>query len=458
MPNGNPLVGEVWETTDPTGRTIRGIVADVAPNVLTLVSFTGNRFRIAPSRMVSTWRYAQAPPNTALHCSRRGCTHPGILRFVRGQQPDWVCPRHLPVGVQASLTTESLGPTRPEVRPTPPGVIDAEFVEVTPIRCIRCRNPDPVEDHRIQLPPSCSLWVCHSCNEHFCILSGLEPALSIQPEQYLRNVVDDIRFGLTVENYNIQRISVPAPIFRVFTRFASAIESNHCVYAGLTIESVAEVPNNAALVIELGGGPQYRPPPRPTQPARVVPDEPRARTMRETFDQLYGRVAERVVPLVPIAEESQADAHELLDDMAPTPFISTGTRWVNRSTGDIVEVVRLGSTTDGNEPVVHFKRVSDTHEPNTVLLQRDFENMFRSYVQPGTSTPTGRVVDILKDEEWEHVESGEVVKIDVVDTKRNLVTVIAKERRKSVPMADFINAKWRKLVRKTAFARIMEDD
>jgi len=466
MPNGNPLVGEVWETTDPTGRTIRGIVADVVPNVLTLVSFTGNRFRIAPTGMTNSWRYVQAPPPTALRCSRRGCGQPGILRFVRGQQIDWVCPRHLPVGVHATLTHESLGPVRPnETRsaPPPPGVVDAEFTEVVPMRCSQCHNPDPVEDHRIDLLPNCSLWICHRCNARWCVLFGLEAFTNNEAsEQRLRNIVDDLRVALALENYSVEQITTTPRILGIFERFAEAGIPG-CSVAGINIRwspefGVVNQPNTV-FRMELRGGPEHRAAPRSALPRLALFGEPRPRLDEMGASLAPSDVSMSTSSLVPIAQESQAAEHELLDNMAPIPFVSTGTRWVNRGTGEIVEVVRLGSSTDGNEPVVHFKRVSDSLEANMVLLQRDFDSMFRSFA---STQPNNRahepVVEILKDEEWEHVESGEVVKIDTVDTKRNLVTVIAKERRRSVPMADFVNAKWRKIVRKTAFARIMEDE
>jgi hypothetical protein len=139
---------------------------------------------------------------------------------------------------------------------------------------------------------------------------------------------------------------------------------------------------------------------------------------------------------------------------------------VNNSNGDIVEVAYLGRSTDGSEPVVHFKRISDTLESNQMMLLRDFETMHRVFAHDTTKRREREtVVEVLKDEEWEHVESGEVVRIDSVDTKRNLVIVMGgattptvSAKRRSVPMLDFVNAKWRRIVRKTAFARLMEDD
>jgi hypothetical protein len=99
-------------------------------------------------------------------------------------------------------------------------------------------------------------------------------------------------------------------------------------------------------------------------------------------------------------------------------------------------------------------------EVNLVLLLRDFESMFRPFTHETPRSTVERVAEVLKDEEWEHIESLAVVRIDTVDTKRNLVVVLDKEKRRSVNMIDFVNGKWRKIIRRTAYARLLdlEDD
>ena len=156
MPEGTPLIGEIWEMLDGTGRSVRGVVADMTETVATLVSFTGNRFRIAPQRLVGTWQFSQPPPPTALRCNRRGCAQAGILRFQRGISPEWVCPRHLPVGVQASLTTESLGLPQTPQAPQAPTVL-----------CPGCTlEIDPIEDSRVSTS-QVTFWQCPACNQRW---------------------------------------------------------------------------------------------------------------------------------------------------------------------------------------------------------------------------------------------------------------------------------------------------
>ena len=482
MPNGNPLVGEVWETSDPTGRNIRGIVADVTDTIITLVSFTGNRFRLSPARLLSSWHFYLSPPNTALHCTRRGCRSAGILRYLRGSSPEWVCPRHLPVGVQASLTTESIG--APGFQPPPPPA--ETLANLTPegvsVRCLGCGNTDPVEDSRVQLLEHAALWICGRCNERWCFISANPAYIRTNADVAMLDVLVEARVQLAVENYRIEEITSAPSVFHVFERLTreagpgpDPTQPRPVSYAGVPIRNgldfYSQNPIGTLLRVQLAGGPEHRPPPRLE----------RQQAMNVNFGLMYGGEAPVPAPPPPVpvpypvgnfeigsqrpyqdgrAEGTvgvnRTDAGGLLDSMAPAPpYISQGTRWVNRSSGEVVEVDHLGTSTDSNEPVVHFKRVSDDMEVNLVLFQRDFSAMFRPYTQE-TPRIEERVVEVLKDEEWEHVESHAVVKVDSVDTKRNLVVVLDKDKRRSVPMLDFVNAKWRKIVRRTSYDRLLE--
>lgn len=426
---GNPLEGEVWEMTDPSGRVIRGVIADVSTSILTLISFTGNRFRIAPDRLHSSWRFFQSPPNTGLRCTRRGCSRAGILRYTRGQvEVDWVCPRHLPVGVHATLTTESLGARQPEH--TPQIVTVSSEPSIAANICPACAFADPVEELRCQLPAYASLWICTRCPSRWCLIS---PPTHDQP------TADEIRVALSIANYTIREI--------VATRAIQAGGTLTSLYAGIPVrwDPAFEPTSPSCIRLTLAGGPEHRTSPEPfVTMGRGHPPTPQEGVMVSSSRPTT-------------AEASPAESEGLLNSMTPSPFINKGSRWVNRSTGELVEVDRLGRSTEGDEPVVHFKRVSDSHEVNSVLLLRDFEVIHRSYTQEFTRTSEA-VAEVLKDEEWEHVETGEVVVIDSVDTKRNLVIVVAKEKRRSVLMLDFVNCKWRKIVRRTAYARLLEDD
>jgi hypothetical protein len=491
MPNGNPLAGEVWETTDPTGRVVRGVVADITSTIVTLVSFTGNRFRLPPRGLTSSWRFSQAPPPTALRCSRRGCMHAGILRFARGSNVEWVCPRHLPVGIQASLTTESIGSPRPPAPVTPSPAIQINPPIEDP-RCLGCNNTDPVEDTRVALPPDVSLWICTRCSERWCLIGQPSTVVSsYDSHTAILDTLNAVRVALSVENYHIQEISTSGTYYGLFeaevARQVSEVSGDRprvdspgmVVYAGLPIRNSftfrADNPMLTLMRLQLGGGPELRPgrplprdmEERLSQLQQAVPGLPTppgvftepvavrpANTVsmyasgRETFSMALTRV-------------SPADPTELLAEMHSTPFVSKGTRWSNRSNGEIVEVTELGRSTDRGDTVVHFKRISDDLEAGVVLMQLDFVTLYKPMDEPAAMAKLREesIVEVLKDEEWEHIDSGETGVIDAVDTKRNLVVIIGKDtKRRTVRMIEFVNNKWRKIVRKTAYARLLEDD
>jgi len=106
MPVGQPQVGEVWSTLDPaTQRSVQALISEIVSNVITLVSLSGNRVRVAPDRFERTWAFVQGPPLTHLRC--QSCGQAASLTFNRGQSPEFVCPRHMPTGIRATLVTDS---------------------------------------------------------------------------------------------------------------------------------------------------------------------------------------------------------------------------------------------------------------------------------------------------------------------------------------------------------------
>jgi hypothetical protein len=279
--------------------------------------------------------------------------------------------------------------------------------------------------------------------------------------------LEDIRAALAVENYSIQGVVIANGVRSVLD--GMILSTGQGVWDGVPLERGDLGSADVMFRLRLRGGPELR--------------APRQHALATHFTMAYGRgqgglVASTPIPRdVPMVETPagridlspivlqrtvlapESDATELLDAMAPSPFISAGTRWVNRASGEIVEVSRMGRSDDRGETVVHFKRVSNDLEANMVLLQRDFETMFRPFGPEVSKKAREAVVEVLKDEEWEHIESTEAVTIDSVDTKRNLVIVLGRDqKRRSVPMLDFVNAKWRKIIRKTAYQRLMEDD
>jgi hypothetical protein len=140
---------------------------------------------------------------------------------------------------------------------------------------------------------------------------------------------------------------------------------------------------------------------------------------------------------------------------AVSPYVHVGQRWT--MSGDLIEVTRINQTDDQSAMMVHFKRVADGIESSTALLINDFLSYCRPYVLKSSEPVAPPTIVVLKDEEWEHRESGEVVVIDYLDSKRDLVIVVPKNGKpKSVPFYEFANAKWRKIIRRTSYDRILE--
>jgi hypothetical protein len=498
MPADDPAVGEVWETTDATGRTVRGILADVTANIVTLVSFTGNRFRISAGRMAG-WHFVQAPPNTGMRCTRSGCNQPGILRYTRGPETIWTCPRHLPVGVQAQLTTESIGVNRP----TPP--VTAPAPASVNRNCLNCGSVDPVEDVSITLPPTSSLWRCNLCNARWVLIDMtgvMVQAFGNDESAVIRQIVDDTRVQLLAENYRIEEIQTADPRFQqtfdFYHRTQSILEPGRTgyldtvtLYAGIPVRSFLDANGpTASLRLRLVGGPEFRAPVRSprqmlgplvpnvegrpvdgttrfddivlqrTVPAPGTPLEASTRFYVTGEPHFVGPMLTRVDRAFRVeAGDAAQTIGALLEEMTPTPFVTKGSQWRNGSTGDIVVVDRLGQSTESPETVVHFRRVSDDMKTGMVLLQRDFETMFKPYTQERPYAKEDKSsVEVLKDEEWEHVESGITVIVESVDLKRNLIVVEGKGKRQSLPILDFQKGKWKRLIRGTAWDRLLEDE
>lgn len=475
----------MWEMLDGTGRSVRGVVSDISDTILTLVSFTGNRFRTTPRGLDVSWRFSQPPPPTALRCNRRGCSQPGIMRFQRGVSPEWVCPRHLPVGVQATLTTESLGV--PETPQAPEQVLS---------RCPGCTlQVEPIEDARCSTD-IITFWQCPACNTRWGAWS-LTPEWGARNERtcsFIREVLAAYSEHLRALHVTIGHLEVLPGVIEMLMRTPHLEETTPAtipqMYSllGFNLRPNFDLPQTTPIIIRVSGAPIVRmAPPEASGGWRLLPQAPRP-TIEQTAQQMAqalrmdralrpGEIAvvgepeyvgrfpiRREIPVQPLVEPfspASPDETALMTAMAPTPYAAVGQRWVNRSTGDLVEVTRVQPTDDRTTQAVHFRRVADGIESSHALVLEDFLRECRPFVAKSSAPMQVPVVEVIKDEEWEHRDSGEVVVIESVDTKRDLVIVVQKEgKRRSVPWYEFANAKWRKIVRRTSFDRLLdlEDD
>jgi hypothetical protein len=388
--------------------------------------------------------------------------------------------------VQATLTTESLG-----VPQTP------QAPEQTLSRCPGCTlQVEPIEDARASTD-IITFWQCPACNTRWAAWS-LSPEWGARDERtcgFIREVLADYAARLRSMHVTIGHLEVLPGVIEMLMRTphlegtSPATIPQMYSLLGFNLRPNFDLPQTTPIIIRVSGAPIVRPATDPPAPGgwRLLPQAPRP-TIEQTAAQLahalrmdrelrpgeiavvgepeyVGRFPIRrelqIEPAVEPFEPASPDETALMTAMAPTPYAAVGQRWVNRSTGDLVEVTRVQPTDDRSTQAVHFRRIADGIESSQALVLEDFLRECRPYVAKSSAPVQVPVVEVLKDEEWEHRDSGEVVTIDTVDTRRDLVVVVQKEgKRRSVPLYEFANAKWRKIVRRTSFDRLLdlEDD
>ena len=404
MPAGQPVLGELWETLDTQGRAVRGIISDVTPTTVTLVSFTGNRHRIAPDRLPLNWTFTQSAPRTPFVCSRRGCSLPAVFRYTRGTSPDYTCPRHAPAGTRMALLSDQ--PGAPQSQPAPTITIASP--------CPNCGNPDPVEIWSgVGLLPEISGWSCVRCNNTWAsVLGGANPSTS---GQWWREAIATIT--RETERHNFKR--QPSQI-RCHPTVGSVLLSE---FETVVINGV---PTLYGIPIEVDGA-----------------LDPWTMIVHTGVNHRIASLQQQVLAAARSLDDS-GDLEELESQLVHAP-----SRWVHKGTGMSVETVAV------RDGAVSFRQEEQTF---TMLLE-DFVKFHRPFVLDGVSTEPAPNIAIQVGEEWESAEG--TVKIVSVDSKREQVVVTwADSRKRSAPLTlrEFATDKWRKVVRKTSFQRLLDLD
>lgn len=461
MPSGNPQFGETWVIRDTSGHEITGFVADANDQIVTLVSLTGMRHRVAPARMPMTWRYSRAMPTGGLHqCQREGCANYAILCYPSRDagEPDFhVCPRHLPIGVSSRIVTEAGS--------LPEGVLET-------IPCPNCSNRDTVEDRRYLRPtPQVTFMSCIMCSYRW---ANIEPADHHPPSAWYTEHINSV-LGL-VRQHGVEPVElrIGDGVWVVLNGggLISGTPSRRFMGSMNAILD-AQLPRDT-VVLRIRGEPA--PPraeaPRPIQrlggqPASTM-GTPSSSSMRQAFDTLYG-VGRPRQTLPELADIVRAARHPPEATISDPPFesdehltpIGDGSRWAQRKSGLLIEVVRCERTTDRSLMVV-FRALEEHDVGHTHrMLQRDFLRHHRPYqevVQTIKDVPSPTVI-VLANEEYESV-NGESIIVVSVDTKRAMVMVEEplSKRRRQIGLVEFAGDQWRKIVRKTAYDRLNSDD
>lgn len=445
MPQEQPLIGEVWYMRDPSGRESRGVIAEVTPTQITLVSMTGNRTRLPPASFRLLWSFLQLTPRTGLSCARRSCPDVAVFRSRRDALDEYVCPRHLPVGIHAEFLTN-----------VPEGVVgNRTYVEVI---CPSCASPDPTEDLALPRPDRApwSWWTCHLCSRAWVTVSS--PPIDLvdthaRGRWYQTQVLSAI--GVVHAIGTVDRIEAGRGALgdvRSVTSLDAARFRPEDVKLVLEIEpSVIHIVMNSRPtrlarergrmgVQRLGGRPNrpavegarvipLRTPSNPTaRPAPVSTPAPELATTEELtalFDSVGSAAPSRVLELAPI-----------------------GSTWRRASTSDVV-VVDSHVRDEVGRDVVRVRRSGDK------LISMFALDDFRTAFVPTTAEheDNERLFDrIGVDEEWRGVD-GVAVTVQSKQPKRQTITVVLPSGSTRVlSPSDFRGMQ--KIVRRTAYERL----
>jgi hypothetical protein len=431
-------VGEVW-TTEAGDRQVQGVVASVTPDIITLVSFTGNRFRASPDRVLGMWSFSQPPPYSEVSCYRPGCTSPGILVY---NEQVYTCPNHAPIGVVSRL----IWPSREVIPSIPPSAVCS-------IPCPFCSNVDTVEN--LQAAHTLiSSWQCLRCGEQW--VSAYIEGEPLQSDIQL--LLDTVSArNLTVESiivssaaarsltWNVNREGVEggAPIL-LFGRPLRTVDSLHrdrgeVMLVHLSRNSVARRWTTGIANVE----PETPPPPEVENP---VPE-------REMFtvnlavqvdypdnSMVGGDITIRSGTGTP--ESGGTVTIQEIDP--PTP----GSQWVNKRSGAIVTVTKV-IPGEG----VHYKDEGSSF----IMTLTDFLEI---HTRREYTVPIVMAVVPVVGEEWENTLDNLVYSVTEVFVNRMTVIVerLSDSNKISVKLQDFSSTYWKKVQRRTAYEHLLDDD
>jgi hypothetical protein len=471
MPAGDPQFGEIWAMSNVSGGApLPVVVADVGPHIITFVGMNGNRLRMPVGRLL-LWNFMSGYPRVAATCQTPGCTHAGFLRFSQRGRAYFVCPRHLPIGVNAEIVQETPNDVEPLNRPT--------------LACPGCDSPDPIENIgfaenddtnwalltcprcpqrwiTIWYPPTEQPWAVNTLLDvlHACERVLIHPTgIRMHP-----NMLADLRRDPRQEYGDLNG---PETQLR-FENIPLVVNS------GLNIPAIVDVPTEARSSRSVqrlrGGTPE-------TGGVSRLGGQPN-RTLSSLHDGMFGvRVAEARREDLRDAlfteqehrEEHRAEhraeqrtAEQAVATEDDTFDIQAGSAWVQRSTGNIMHVLRMDHAVDRTRVVVYCNK-GEENEPAMRMVIRDFLANHRAYVsqEEWPTIDVKPVIEITSGEEWEFTGTPSVgINIIAVDHKKEVAHVeeLESKRKRTISFSEFIQKRWRKVVRKTAYQWLLDGE
>jgi hypothetical protein len=123
-----------------------------------------------------------------------------------------------------------------------------------------------------------------------------------------------------------------------------------------------------------------------------------------------------------------------------------------------------GGTDPNEDTVVTYNRPADDPDrrfrSKLNMLRKDFLKFHRPY-EPTQDNPPSEplvVVDICDGDEWESVNGDSVRVVSVNPRKTTAVVEDSAKRRREVPFKELASGRWRKIVRRTAYERLLDDN
>lgn len=394
MPQGQPTVGELWTNTGLDGREVSAVIGEVG-NVITLVSMTGNRIRVSPDRL-GGWQYRNPRPRTRHNCGTHACYERAVFEMQPVQTGlSYRCPWHLPVGRAAWLLRDD---------PEAPLLEDHLMTEdAVPLVCPLCQR-DRLVERAIPGVRISTEYHCEGCNTR---MTYFECAADRNIGTVLGVITNDVA----------DRDRRP-PNFQLVVgmRVYNQIQTHNNGYAGLNPESVvtfqnirfdrsAEIPEWGSFLIHTRGLP--------------VP---------------LG------APGVPVFEQRATP-------LLVPPLLNS--QWVMAQTGSLVTVTRVSPTS------VHFR--GTTEHSSVAMTLEDFYQYHR--MVEARPKQVDFDIDINPGEEWDTQPGGvhgQMVKILKVDRILGIVGIEESDgTMRSVRLADVVHGRWEKVVRRSAFDRLI---
>ncbi len=375
MPVNAPEFGEVWTTSDATsGRIMQGIVAEVTSTRVLFVSLTGNRVAVPRARLGTTWNFVQPTPRRTMPaCKRLGCSHGGMIQYDRAGVSsgfEYVCPKHSPTGVQCRITVD-FDPSADASRTIRPGF------ECRSSPCPNCGHTDPSEDVRLAAFPA-RLWCCSACDNRWMTLPVVQdevvsvPLFSIISSELARcgyqeeNIVVLLpdSWKVICQNERVARQTTERDVVVLPTGTqATFLPTAFTEQIRTQFHAIVRVRAHAARHVErpvqrLGGAPNGGPVP--------VQDLGRLRTSYNPFFRPFRP------PAAPAGASDAAAAAEILRRLrrledeqvlfsgptstqepvsTPEVKIERDSLWVQRASGEIIEVIETLKATDGSDVV-----------------------------------------------------------------------------------------------------------